>query len=49
LSAREIATLLPLLVLIFWVGLYPRPFFELMAPSVERLTDVLQAAALAVR
>ncbi len=49
LSAREIATLLPLLVLIFWIGLYPRPFFELMAPSVERLTDVLQAAALAVR
>ncbi len=49
LSAREIITLAPLLVLIFWIGLYPRPFFDLMAPSVDRLVSVLQAAALAVR
>jgi NADH-quinone oxidoreductase subunit M len=49
LSAREVATLLPLLALIFWIGLYPRPFFDLMAPSVDRLVAVLQTAALAVR
>jgi NADH:ubiquinone oxidoreductase subunit 4 (subunit M) len=26
-----------LLVFIFWIGLYPKPFFELMAPAVEKL------------
>jgi len=37
LNWREIVTVTPLLVLIFWIGLYPKPFFELMAPAVEKL------------
>jgi len=37
LNAREIITLLPLLIFIFWIGLYPAPFFNLMAPAVEKL------------
>jgi NADH-quinone oxidoreductase subunit M len=37
LNAREIITLLPLLVFIFWIGLYPAPFFNLIAPAVEKL------------
>jgi NADH-quinone oxidoreductase subunit M len=37
LSWREIVTAVPLLVFIFWIGLYPKPFFELMAPAVEKL------------
>ena len=37
LNWREIATVVPLLVLIFWIGLYPKPFFELMAPAVAKL------------
>jgi NADH-quinone oxidoreductase subunit M len=44
---REIAVLVPLLVLVFWIGLYPQPFFNLMAPSVEKLVAGLQAAAVA--
>ncbi len=48
LNAREIITLLPLLVFIFWIGLYPRPFFALMAPSVEKLVGILQTAAMAL-
>jgi len=40
LNWREIATVAPLLVLIFWIGLYPKPFFELMAPAVEKLLTV---------
>jgi NADH-quinone oxidoreductase subunit M len=49
LNWREVATLVPILVLIFWIGLYPRPFFALMAPSVAKLVNVLQAAAVAMR
>ncbi|HPH95767.1 MAG TPA: NADH-quinone oxidoreductase subunit M [Anaerolineaceae bacterium] len=37
LNWREIITLIPLLVLIFWLGLYPQPFINLMAASVEKL------------
>ncbi len=44
LNWREIATLLPLLVLIFWIGLYPKPFFDLLAPSVDQLVALLSAA-----
>jgi NADH-quinone oxidoreductase subunit M len=44
---REIVVLVPLLILIFWIGLYPQPFFNLMGPSVEKLVTSLQAAAVA--
>jgi NADH-quinone oxidoreductase subunit M len=48
LNWREILTLVPLLVLIFWIGLYPKPFFVLMAPAVDKLVASVQAAALAM-
>ena len=37
LNAREIAIMLPLIFLIFFMGVYPRPFIDSMAPSIERL------------
>ncbi len=49
LNWREIATMVPLLVLIIWIGLYPAPFFNLMAPSVDKLLGALNAAAVAMR
>jgi NADH-quinone oxidoreductase subunit M len=48
LNWREIATVAPLLVFIFWIGLYPDPFFRLMGPSVDKLVAALQTAALAM-
>ena len=49
LSRREILIMLPLLVLIFWIGLYPKPFLDLLGPSVQQLASGLQAAAVAAR
>ena len=42
---REIAVLAPILVVIFWIGLYPKFFFDLMNPTVENLVNVVRAAA----
>jgi NADH-quinone oxidoreductase subunit M len=47
LNWREIATLAPLLILIFWIGLYPKPFFNLIAPAVDHLVAALKVAAVA--
>ena len=41
LNVREIITIVPLLIFIFWIGLYPKPFFDLMAPAVENLVKML--------
>jgi NADH-quinone oxidoreductase subunit M len=41
LNWREIATIVPLLVFIFWIGLYPKPFFDLMGPAVAKLISAL--------
>jgi NADH-quinone oxidoreductase subunit M len=41
LNARELATVVPLLIFIFWIGLYPKPFFALMAPAVNHLVAML--------
>jgi NADH-quinone oxidoreductase subunit M len=48
LNWREIVTIAPILLFIFWIGLYPKPFFALMAPSVDKLVAALQTAALAM-
>jgi len=45
LNWREIFTLAPLLVFIFWIGLYPKPFFSIMGPAVDKLVSIIQAAA----
>jgi NADH-quinone oxidoreductase subunit M len=46
-NVREILILVPLLILIFWIGLYPAPFFGLMEASVDKLVVNLQAVAAA--
>ena len=49
LNAREIAVLVPILVLIFWIGLYPSSFFDLMDSSVNELVAQLGTVALTLR
>ena len=46
---REILVLAPILILIFWIGLYPKPFFDLVNPVVENLVSMLQSTALAIK
>jgi NADH-quinone oxidoreductase subunit M len=46
-NLREIVTLAPLVVFIFWIGLYPRPFFVLIAPAVEKLVTLVATTSLA--
>jgi NADH-quinone oxidoreductase subunit M len=41
LNWRELVTIVPILIFIFWIGLYPKPFFALMAPAVENLVKML--------
>jgi NADH-quinone oxidoreductase subunit M len=45
LTSLEVLVLIPLIILIFVIGLYPRPFFQLMGPTVDKLVSTLQAAA----
>jgi glutaredoxin len=39
LNLREKFVLVPLVVMIFWIGLYPKPFFTLMEPAVKQLIE----------
>ena len=36
-NAREMAGILPLVVFVFWVGFYPKPFIDILHVSVEHL------------
>lgn len=38
LTGREIAALVPLAVLVFWIGLYPKFFLDRMAPTLSDIT-----------
>ncbi len=37
LNLREYATLVPLVILAFWIGIYPKPFFDLIEKPVENI------------
>jgi NADH-quinone oxidoreductase subunit M len=45
LSRRELAVLLPLLIGIVWLGLYPGPVLRRMEPATQRYVDVVQPHA----
>lgn len=39
LSAREIVVVAPLIVLVFWIGLYPKPFLSVLQPSANEIVQ----------
>jgi NADH-quinone oxidoreductase subunit M len=45
LTIREQWTLLPLAVCAFWIGIYPKPFFDVMEKPVDRIVAVVSAAS----
>lgn len=45
LDEREILTLMPLVILIFWIGVYPNAFLGFMDVSVQHLIERVSAAA----
>ena len=44
LNLREAMTLIPLVILFFWIGLYPAPFLKAMEPSVQKVVARLEEA-----
>ena len=40
-NLREQWTLIPLIVLCFWIGLYPKPFFRILEPSINRVVQAV--------
>lgn len=45
LGLREVVTLTPLLVMVFWIGLHPEPFTRVMHTSVNQVIQQAQPAA----
>jgi NADH-quinone oxidoreductase subunit M len=44
LSGRELATLVPLVALCFWIGIYPKPFLEYLEGPAARIAAIVQPA-----
>ena len=45
LNAREIAIMVPLIVMIFFMGLYPKPFIDKMDPAIKKLVAQVRVSS----
>jgi len=45
LNAREILYMAPLLILMFWIGLYPKPFIEIITPVTNNIIQMVNRGA----
>jgi len=48
LSAREIVIMAPLLLFVFWIGIYPNTFFDKMNPALEQLLQQMNNQQVAI-
>jgi NADH-quinone oxidoreductase subunit M len=46
---HELVALIPILILIFWIGLYPAPFFNAMDSAVGGILNIVGSGALAMQ
>jgi NADH-quinone oxidoreductase subunit M len=42
LSKHEKLVLIPLIIMIFWIGIYPKPFLDIAEPSIKTLQTFIQ-------
>ncbi|HXY50976.1 MAG TPA: NADH-quinone oxidoreductase subunit M [Terriglobales bacterium] len=45
LTPRELATFVPLIVMALWIGLYPKPFFQILEQPVSQISRTVHAAS----
>src|SRR5208283_4372611 len=45
LTPREILTFAPLIICAFWIGLYPKPFFQILEQPVNQIVQTIQTAS----
>ena len=39
---REVATLVPLVILVFWIGIYPAPFFRFLERPIHKIVKIVR-------
>ncbi len=44
LDKRELAYLVPIVLLCFWIGLYPKPFFDVLEKPVKQVVQAVDPA-----
>ncbi len=44
LNVREVVYMMPIILLMFWIGIYPKPFINLMEPAVKNLVKQMELA-----
>jgi NADH-quinone oxidoreductase subunit M len=44
LTPREVLTFVPLVIMAFWIGLYPKPFFQIMEQPVNQIVQDVRSA-----
>jgi NADH-quinone oxidoreductase subunit M len=41
-TLREVVTLAPLVILVFWIGIYPAPFFDALEEPVDKIVAAVR-------